>query len=79
MVLHVCGICNDKHSELQLQKCLDDHLDPREHAKAVLAPTWDHVPSWHPFSSSGLAKGVPLGLPWEIMPGAYADLTTDNL
>ena len=39
-----------------------------------MAPTWHHVPSWHPFSPSGSAKGAPLGttmLDWAQVGTSY--------
>ena len=29
--------------------------------EAATAPTWHHVPYWHPLSPLGLARGAPLG------------------
>ena len=31
------------------------------HVEAATAPTWHHVPLWHPFSPLGSAMGAPLG------------------
>ena len=31
------------------------------HVEAATAPTWHHVPLWHPLSPLGSARGAPLG------------------